>query len=240
MIYYQIIREIGWGREALLACLAVTVAIVVALVSHEVSHGLVALMNGDDTARRAGRLSLNPLVHFDPVGLLLMLFVGFGYARPVPVTPQNYKNRRLGDVTVALAGVTANLLGAFFSVAFNLLCYKWLITTEVDSAAYYIALFLWYVFSFQATVNISLALFNILPLYPLDGYRFIAAFTGEDNNFMTMLRRYAMYIMLGFFMIMGTFNFVPSWQIYSPFYWYFNVWGDMIKNGFIAMWRLII
>ena len=169
MIFYDLIQQLGWCREALLACLAVAVAIVVALVSHEVSHGIVALMNGDDTARRAGRLSLNPLVHFDPVGLLLMLAVGFGFARPVPVNPQNYQNRRLGDVTVSIAGITANLLGAFFSAAFYLLCYKWFAGTEMDSAAYYISLFLTYLFLFLMSVNISLALFNILPIPPLDG-----------------------------------------------------------------------
>lgn len=240
MIFYDLIKQLGWCREALLACLAVAVAIVVALVSHEVSHGIVALMNGDDTARRAGRLSLNPLVHFDPVGLLLMLAVGFGFARPVPVNPQNYQNRRLGDVTVSIAGITANLLGAFFSAAFYLLCYKWFAGTEMDSAAYYISLFLTYLFLFLMSVNISFALFNILPLYPLDGYRFIAAFTGESNDFMTFLRRNSMYIMLGIIVLDWVFTLVPALEIYSPFYWYFNVWGDMIKNGFIAMWRLII
>ncbi len=240
MIFYDLIKQLGWCREALLACLAVAVAIVVALVSHEVSHGIVALMNGDDTARRAGRLSLNPLVHFDPVGLLLMLAVGFGFARPVPVNPQNYQNRRLGDVTVSIAGITANLLGAFFSAAFYLLCYKWFAGTEMDSAAYYISLFLTYLFLFLMSVNISFALFNILPLYPLDGYRFIAAFTGESNDFMTFLRRNSMYIMLGIIVLDWVFTLVPALEIYSPFYWYFSVWGDMIKNGFIAMWRLII
>ncbi len=240
MIFYDLIKQLGWCREALLACLAVAVAIVVALVSHEVSHGIVALMNGDDTARRAGRLSLNPLVHFDPVGLLLMLAVGFGFARPVPVNPQNYQNRRLGDVTVSIAGITANLLGAFFSAAFYLLCYKWLAGTEMDSAAYYISWFLTYLFLFLMSVNISFALFNILPLYPLDGYRFIAAFTGESNGFMTFLRRNSMYIMLGIIVLDWVFTLVPALKIYSPFYWYFNVWGGMIKNGFIAMWRLII
>lgn len=240
MIFYDLIKQLGWCREALLACLAVAVAIVVALVSHEVSHGIVALMNGDDTARRAGRLSLNPLVHFDPVGLLLMLAVGFGFARPVPVNPQNYQNRRLGEVTVSIAGITANLLGAFFSAAFYLLCYKWFAVTEMDSAAYYLSLFLTYLFLFLMSVNISFALFNILPLYPLDGYRFIAAFTSESNGFMTFLRRNSMYIMLGIIVLDWVFTLVPALEIYSPFYWYFNVWGDMIKNGFIAMWRLII
>lgn len=240
MIFYDLIKQLGWCREALLACLAVAVAIVGALVSHEVSHGIVALMNGDDTARRAGRLSLNPLVHFDPVGLLLMLAVGFGFARPVPVNPQNYQNRRLGDVTVSIAGITANLLGAFFSAAFYLLCYKWFAVTEMDSAAYYISLFLTYLFLFLMSVNISFALFNILPLYPLDGYRFFAAFAGESNGFMTFLRRNSMYIMLGIIVLDWVFTLVPALEIYSPFYWYFNVWGDMIKNGFIAMWRLII
>ena len=129
---------------------------------------------------------------------------------------------------------------AFFSAAFYLLCYKWLVGTEMDSAAYYISWFLTYLFLFLMSVNISFALFNILPLYPLDGYRFIAAFTGESNGFMTFLRRNSMYIMLGIIVLDWVFTLVPALEIYSPFYWYFNVWGDMIKNGFIAMWRLII
>lgn len=240
MIFYEIIEQLGWCRESLLACVGVVVAIVAALVAHEVAHGLVALWNGDDTARLAGRLSLNPMVHFDPFGLMLMLVVGFGYARPVPVNPDNYKHRRLGEVTVSLAGVVTNILGAFFCALLYLLCFRWLIVTETDSAAYYIATFLTYTFSFALQINISFALFNILPLYPLDGYRFIAAFTGENNGFLTFMRRNGMYFMLAIILLDWLFTLVPSLEIYSPFYWYFNVVGGGIESGFMSFWGLVI
>jgi len=88
-------------------------ALIFALSLHEMSHALAAKINGDLTAAMYGRLSLNPMRHFDPVGLVMMLLVGFGWARPVPVDPRNFKNYRKGMLDVALAGVITNLIVAF-------------------------------------------------------------------------------------------------------------------------------
>ena len=115
MYIYQLLTNGGQSvsREGLLNVVGFVFALICALCLHELAHGLVALWNGDGTAKAYGRLSLNPLRHFDFIGLLFMLFAGFGWAKPVPVNPNNFKNRKLGAVTVSLAGVVTNLLLAF-------------------------------------------------------------------------------------------------------------------------------
>ncbi len=86
------------------------IAVCISLVLHEVAHGLVAKWNGDYTAKYAGRLSLNPLKHFDLIGFIMMMLIGFGYAKPVPVNPYNFKHYKRGMVTVAIAGVVTNMI----------------------------------------------------------------------------------------------------------------------------------
>ena len=139
-------------------------AILIALVLHEVAHGLVAYWCGDNTAKRMGRLSLNPARHLDPVGTALLVLVGFGYARPVPVNPRNFRHGRRDDFFVSIAGITMNLiLFLLFGSAF--------IIYLACSPSYneYIYFFLYYC----ATINASLAVFNLFPLPPLDGYHVV-------------------------------------------------------------------
>ena len=109
----------GVTRESLLETIAFLVALLTALVLHEIAHGLVAYWNGDITAKYYGRLSLNPAKHFDIIGLIMMLFVGFGWAKPVPVNPNNFKNRKVGAFTVSLAGIVTNLILAFLFSALS-------------------------------------------------------------------------------------------------------------------------
>ena len=97
------------------------VAVVIGLTLHEVAHGLVAKWNGDYTAKYAGRLTLNPVKHFDLVGFLMMMMVGFGYAKPVPVNPSNYRHYRKGLITVAIAGIVMNVIVAFITTLFGFL-----------------------------------------------------------------------------------------------------------------------
>lgn len=166
-------------------------AIVMSLSFHEFGHAASAKALGDDTAERAGRLTLNPIAHIDPIGLLMVVFVGFGYARPVPVNPANLKSE-WGNALVAFAGPFMNFVIAL--VAVNLLVWG------VDNGVEFLSgagarTFL----SLLASINILLMLFNLIPLGPLDGHyilpRFLprnAALRYEDLNL-----RYGTYLFLG-------------------------------------------
>ncbi|NYE58661.1 site-2 protease family protein [Carboxydothermus ferrireducens] len=147
--------------------------IVVGLTIHEFSHALVATSLGDDTPRREGRLTLSPLSHIDPVGFLLLLIAGFGWAKPVPVNPYNFRGEpRNGMALVALAGPLSNFVLAFIIVLFLAfgginLPYAW----EIGITA--------------VAINVSLGVFNLLPVFPLDGEKiFNRFFSYEIRKFM--------------------------------------------------------
>lgn len=144
----------------MLSRLVLLPAIVACLVLHEAGHGLAAYLLGDRTARDAGRLTLNPLDHVDPVGLLMMLFFGFGWAKPVPVDPSRFGNPKAGMALTALAGPLANVLTAFVAVR---------LATFAPGA---VGSFL----SDVAGLSVGLAAFNLIPIPPLDGSRLVLPF----------------------------------------------------------------
>lgn len=224
----------GVTRESLLETVAFLCALLIALVLHEIAHGLVAYWNGDITAKYYGRLSLNPLKHFDAMGLLMMLFVGFGWAKPVPINPNNFKNRKVGAITVSLAGVATNLILAFLFSAL----YVFTIQVPVikDTALYYVVYFLVYLGFYTSWLNINFALFNLLPLYPLDGYRLISCFVDERRPFMTFLRRYSFYIMIGLLLI----DYIPFLSAFSPINLYIGGFGQILLNAFQRFWGLFV
>ena len=160
--FTQWFSQLQW--ENLLELLISALSCILCIVLHELCHGLAALCLGDDTARRSGRLSLNPLHHIDLVGLVMLFTVHFGWAKPVPVNYRRFKNPRLGMALTALAGPMGNLLSAcLFTVCYSG-CVVWHQRSGLD-AAYYLAVF------FLTTVNLSigLAVFNLFPVPPLDG-----------------------------------------------------------------------
>lgn len=136
-------------------------ALVFSLTFHEYGHGKVASLIGDDTAKRAGRLTLNPIPHIDPVGLLMVLLIGIGYAKPVPADPRKF-NTRWGTLMVAAAGSGMNLLLAI--VVINL--YGFGLKSGIEFFESQAATFF---FTYLALINLLLMLFNLLPIGPLDG-----------------------------------------------------------------------
>ncbi len=155
------------------------VAFISALTFHEFCHGLAAKMLGDDTAERMGRLTLNPIPHIDPIGLLAALTAGFGWAKPVPYNPYNLRNQKWGPVAVAAAGPLSNLV-LFVIVG---LLFRGLIAVGVITDASPLTTFL----GALMQINVVLFAFNLLPLPPLDGSKVLLLFLQHPKYARTRL-----------------------------------------------------
>lgn len=160
---------------ALLALILSVPGVLIAITFHEYAHAFMADKLGDDTARREGRLSLNPLKHMDPVGIAMLLFAGFGWGRPVEVNPNNFNRTisiRKGNALVAFAGPAMNfILAIVFSIVYGLLLAfggNFLLTDTGDIISSIII----YIIS----MNVGLGVFNLIPLPPLDGSKILTAF----------------------------------------------------------------
>ena len=150
-----------------------TVGILFSLIIHECAHGWVALKCGDPTAKMMGRLTLDPRKHLDPIGTICMLFLRIGWAKPVPINPNNFRNYRRDYILVSLAGIFANLIVFLLSTVITVLIYKY---AEAQWLSYVFQFFL-----MLAQMNLSLAIFNLLPVPPLDGYRFLDQFVFKGS-----------------------------------------------------------
>ena len=146
--------------------------LIFSLCFHEFSHGYIAYKLGDHTAARNGRLTLNPLAHLDPIGSLMILFVGFGWAKPVPVNPVNFSNPRVDMMKVAFAGPASNLILAFTGgLIMRLVNIVGLLQSEMFIQTLYFFIF----------INISLAVFNMIPVAPLDGSQIFGNMISKKN-----------------------------------------------------------
>ena len=183
---------------------------------HESAHGLMAKWLGDDTAQRQGRISLNPFVHLDPMGTILMILGGFGWAKPVEVNPLRFKRYRAGFALTALAGPVSNLIFSFLAA----LTYAILLSTESGINAFIRLCYRQYdtyscvllLLQFLVVVNIGLALFNLIPVPPLDGFNILRAFTPEKfDRWIYQHQREINYIFMTALIVI---NIVPT--EYSP------------------------
>ena len=175
-----------------------------ALVFHEFSHGWVANKLGDPTAKNQGRLTLNPIAHLDPIGSMMILFVGFGWAKPVPVDSRYLANPRKDMMKIALAGPASNLLLAFLGGILIRL------TGNAGPLTSMLILF--------TQINISLAVFNMIPIPPLDGSQIFSGIMIRRNPQLVMqLQMYGPQILMGL-ILFGMFTGISIiWVFMSPF-----------------------
>ena len=211
------------------------ICILLALICHEVSHGLVANWLGDPTAKQEGRLTLNPLAHLDPVGFLMMLVVGFGWAKPVPVNTRRLRNPRRDMALVSFAGPASNLLLAL--IAGLLYCLLWMFEIyplgifgdygPLNAFSYLLWIFM--------SLNIGLALFNLIPLPPLDGSNILVSFLKPNMAAKYLqIRYYTRYIFLGLIAI--------SWfsgSLYATIWYPINCLRDVIIDGILGLGNLL-
>ena len=150
---------------SLLSMIAALPAIIIAMAMHEYAHAKVADILGDDTPRRTGRLTMNPFAHIDLLGMLMLFLLHFGWAKPVMINPANFKNKKRDDTLVSLAGPAANLIIAFIS-AFVLFF--------INNHGIDVSSGLYTVISLMVIININFALFNLIPIPPLDGAHIVS------------------------------------------------------------------
>ena len=175
-----------------------------ALSFHEFCHGFAAWCVGDRTAERYGRLTLNPLAHFDILGTLMLLFVGFGWAKPVPINARYFKHPRRDLVIVSLAGVAGNILTAVVTV----LILRWLGPYWYLRWGYTWPMYVDAILKIMVNINMGLAAFNLIPIPPLDGSRVLEAFLPyKYMEYYYWLERYGMFIIFALLMT-GVINII--------------------------------
>lgn len=194
-------------------------AVLITLTIHEYAHAYAAYKMGDPTAKNLGRLTLNPLKHLDPFGALCMLFLRFGWAKPVPINARNFKNPRRGFAISALAGPLVNLLIAFFSAPIFLLLEKSLPRLVANGHLYdfvfnltYNAALFFFIFH---SVNLGIAIFNLIPVPPLDGSRILGLLLPPKHYFAIMRHERTIYYVLIGWLLLG--NIVSDAALSLPF-----------------------
>ncbi len=217
MFIYSLIRSGASAAEILICVLSLALAAGLAIIVHEISHGFVALKCGDPTAKLANRLTLNPVVHFDPIGLIMIVLVGFGWAKPVPINPNNFNNYKRDMALVSLAGVTSNIIMCGVGLLLLFFLYPFLII-NIGTVPFLFQMLGYYFLMFFVQINFMLACFNLLPIYPLDGFRLLNVFLKPGNSYSRFMYRYGGYCLLALVVLGNVFRAIGIPQA-DIFYW---------------------
>ncbi len=231
---YDLLTSLAEGysiRDILPGILFTIIVVVFSLSLHESAHAFAAYKLGDHTARNLGRISLNPSKHLDPLGTICMMLFGFGWAKPVPINSRNFKKPRVGMALSALAGPLSNIILSFIALLIWVLLITFLPVpsmivegaTFADKILYFVSMLLQYFH----ILNLYLAVFNLLPIPPLDGSKILFLFLPSKALFFIHNNEHIFRIVLIIMLVMGTAsNFI-------------GLISSLISNGMIWLITLI-
>lgn len=183
MLYYILFNQDLTAEEAVIHFLITIGVFMISLTIHEFAHAFAAHKMGDNTAKLAGRMTLNPFKHLNLSGFVFFMLMGVGWAKPVPINPLNFKKYKTGTRVVSISGVLANFLLGLVSAIICAILFA-IVGMEVAAMEYVYTILLYFMM-----VNSFLALFNILPIPPLDGFNFVASFLKGENRFIKFMAR---------------------------------------------------
>ncbi|MBE5738445.1 MAG: site-2 protease family protein [Clostridiales bacterium] len=204
------------GTDFVIASISFILVIVLSLSLHEFAHAFAAYKCGDTTPKIQGRVTLNPFNHIEPVGFVCCALFGFGWAKPVQINPANFRNIKKGSAWTSIAGVLMNLLLGF--LGYGLYCLVCLSTADTLFVTL-ILNFCYYLFF----INICLAVFNILPIYPLDGFRFVETLTKYNNGYVNFMHKYGNIILIIFIVFFDSLLITLINYICTPIILFWNL-----------------
>ena len=204
--------------------IAYVMALCVAMSFHEFAHAFIATTQGDYTPKVLGRCTLAPHVHFDILGFISLMLLGFGWAKPVPVDPRNFKKGKKSNFLVEIAGITTNIiLGSVF--LFIMMLISKFAPNFFVSSLYGTMVYMF--LNLSVSLNFSLAFFNLLPIYPLDGFKIVENFSKYDNKFVAFMKAYSNIIYIAI-IVLGIFEY------------YFYYTAGQVINLLIKLFSLIL